>query len=63
MGGATIEQCYKMQSRLPFEEFQHGLWVAFGRFERYLWEIAEARARAVVVERQVIASRGRGILL
>jgi len=58
MGGATIEQCYRMQRRLSFEEFQHGLWVAFGRFEQYLWEMAEARARALVTQRQIASKRG-----
>lgn len=49
MGGASIEELWRRQSKLDERQFRDGLAVAFARVERYKWRVAERRAGAVVM--------------
>ena len=44
MGGVSIEELWRHQSKLDEREFRSGLAVAFQRVDRYKWRLAERRA-------------------
>ena len=49
MGGASIEELWRRQSKLDLDEFRKGLAVAFAIVDRYKWIIAERRAGVQVL--------------
>jgi hypothetical protein len=49
MGGASVDELWRRQSKLSLDEFRKGLAIAFGIVDRYKWVLAEQRAGVQVL--------------